>query len=57
MGCVNTYKDKHFTYVNPSTTIETDGICSNGFMTCAAWKDPATIVCVPNDGFKKFEAN
>lgn len=57
MACVNTYKDKKFTACNPSTTIDTDAICSNGAMTAIAWKDAASIVCVPNEGFKKFEAN
>ena len=57
MQCVNTYKAEKFTACNPSTTIDTDAICSNGVMTAVAWKDAASIVVVPNEKFKKFEAS
>jgi WD40 repeat protein len=53
----NLYDTQKFTMVNPSTTIATDAICSNGVQTAVAWKDPASIVVVPNDCNKKFEAS
>jgi hypothetical protein len=58
MSCKNSYGDKGFnTKVTPAITMENDAICSNGFMTATAWKDPSTIVCLKNENFKKFEAH